>query len=97
MLVGRISPRWSSTGLTPFLGRPCQCGYFCTTPAGGRLAPTYDLSCNRPNTRRIFGGIGFRTWNTPALNPDLTTRPPRPPDPKGENLATDCKNLMTYV
>ncbi|GBN60626.1 hypothetical protein AVEN_177872-1, partial [Araneus ventricosus] len=22
MLVERLSPRWSSTGLTPFLGRP---------------------------------------------------------------------------
>ncbi|GBL72195.1 hypothetical protein AVEN_115176-1 [Araneus ventricosus] len=25
--------------------------------------PTYDLACNRPNTRRIFSGIGFRTWS----------------------------------
>ncbi|GBN39969.1 hypothetical protein AVEN_197807-1 [Araneus ventricosus] len=32
MLVGRLSPRWSSSGLAPFLGRPGQCGYFCTTP-----------------------------------------------------------------
>ncbi|GBN67265.1 hypothetical protein AVEN_146049-1 [Araneus ventricosus] len=24
--------------------------------------PTYDLTCSRPNTRRIFSGIGFRTW-----------------------------------
>ncbi|GBM24503.1 hypothetical protein AVEN_166145-1 [Araneus ventricosus] len=29
-------------------------------PAGGRLANTYDLACNRPHTRRIFGGIEFR-------------------------------------
>ncbi|GBN93870.1 hypothetical protein AVEN_240862-1 [Araneus ventricosus] len=28
--------------------------------------PTYDLTCNRSNTRRIFSGIGFRTWNPPA-------------------------------
>ncbi|GBN45271.1 hypothetical protein AVEN_149341-1 [Araneus ventricosus] len=36
------------------------------TSTGGRLATTYDLSCDRPHTRRIFGGIGFRTWNPPA-------------------------------
>ncbi|GBM06485.1 hypothetical protein AVEN_58326-1 [Araneus ventricosus] len=33
---------------------------FRATPVGGRLATTYDLSCSRPHTRRIFGGIGFR-------------------------------------
>ncbi|GBN98441.1 hypothetical protein AVEN_186213-1 [Araneus ventricosus] len=32
----------------------------------GRLATTYDLACNRPHTRLIFIGIGFRTWNLPA-------------------------------
>ncbi|GBO07489.1 hypothetical protein AVEN_124509-1 [Araneus ventricosus] len=32
MLVERLSPRWSSTGLTPFLGRPASVGNFCTTP-----------------------------------------------------------------
>ncbi|GBM46669.1 hypothetical protein AVEN_261049-1 [Araneus ventricosus] len=36
---------------------------------------TYDLACNSPNTRRIFRGIGFRTW---PQNRDLTTRLPRP-------------------
>ncbi|GBL87125.1 hypothetical protein AVEN_218808-1 [Araneus ventricosus] len=30
---------------------------------------TYDLACNRPNTRRIFSGIGFRTWIPPAPKP----------------------------
>ncbi|GBL87660.1 hypothetical protein AVEN_81292-1 [Araneus ventricosus] len=35
--------------------------------SGGRLAPpTFDLTCNRPNTRRIFIGIGCRSWNSPA-------------------------------
>ncbi|GBL78861.1 hypothetical protein AVEN_48849-1 [Araneus ventricosus] len=29
--------------------------------------PTYDLACNTPNTRPIFSGIGFQTWNPPAL------------------------------
>ncbi|GBL72316.1 hypothetical protein AVEN_115266-1 [Araneus ventricosus] len=63
------SPHWSSTGLTSFLGRPGQCGYFYATPTGGRLTTTYDLKCNRPHTRRIFSGIGSRTWNPPAPKP----------------------------
>ncbi|GBL92757.1 hypothetical protein AVEN_213694-1 [Araneus ventricosus] len=42
---------------------------FHATPTGGRLATTYDLSCDRPHTRRIFGGIGFRTRNPPAPKP----------------------------
>ncbi|GBO09509.1 hypothetical protein AVEN_212617-1 [Araneus ventricosus] len=66
MLAERLFPRWSSTGLTPFLGKLGQCGYFYATPTGGRLATTYDLACNRPHTRRIFSGIGFRTLSTPA-------------------------------
>ncbi|GBM55679.1 hypothetical protein AVEN_188301-1 [Araneus ventricosus] len=28
--------------------------------------PTYDLACSRPNTRRIFSGFRFRTWNLKA-------------------------------
>ncbi|GBN80639.1 hypothetical protein AVEN_21364-1 [Araneus ventricosus] len=47
MLVEQLSPCWSSTGLTPFLGRPGQCGYFCTTAAEGRLDSLYSLICNR--------------------------------------------------
>ncbi|GBO28048.1 hypothetical protein AVEN_25587-1 [Araneus ventricosus] len=78
MLVERLSPRWSSPGLTPFLGRPGQCGYFYATPTGGRLATTYDLARNRPHTRRIFSGIGFRAWNLRPQSRDLTTRPPHP-------------------
>ncbi|GBM07258.1 hypothetical protein AVEN_25507-1 [Araneus ventricosus] len=42
---------------------------FHATPTGGRLATTYDLTCNRPHTRRIFSGIGFRTWNSAAPRP----------------------------
>ncbi|GBM99096.1 hypothetical protein AVEN_138935-1 [Araneus ventricosus] len=48
------------TRTTPGLELPSPS--FHTTPTGGRLATTYDLACNRPNTRRIFSGIGFRTW-----------------------------------
>ncbi|GBM99918.1 hypothetical protein AVEN_248275-1 [Araneus ventricosus] len=42
---------------------------FHATAAGGRLTTTYDLTCNRPHTRRIFSGIGIRTWNPPAPKP----------------------------
>ncbi|GBM80018.1 hypothetical protein AVEN_203781-1 [Araneus ventricosus] len=47
---------------------------------GERLATTYDLMCNRPHTRRIFSGIGFRTWNLRLQSRDVTIRPPRPHD-----------------
>ncbi|GBL99023.1 hypothetical protein AVEN_57031-1 [Araneus ventricosus] len=39
---------------------------FRATPTGEHLATTYDLSCNRPHTRRIFSGIGFRTYDPPV-------------------------------
>ncbi|GBN87966.1 hypothetical protein AVEN_114375-1 [Araneus ventricosus] len=48
------------------------------TPAGGRLVIAYDLTLNRSITRRIFSGIGSRTWNPPARSRDLTSSPPRP-------------------
>ncbi|GBN43093.1 hypothetical protein AVEN_247530-1 [Araneus ventricosus] len=54
MLVERPSPHWSSTGLTPFLGRPVQCGYFYTTPTGERLTTTYDLACNMPHNMAVL-------------------------------------------
>ncbi|GBL99147.1 hypothetical protein AVEN_64137-1 [Araneus ventricosus] len=38
---------------------------FRARPAGGRLAPAYDLACSRPSARRILGGIGFRAWSPP--------------------------------
>ncbi|GBM79456.1 hypothetical protein AVEN_106957-1, partial [Araneus ventricosus] len=46
------------TRTTPELARPSPS--FRAAPTGGRLATTYDLACNRPHTRRIFSGIGFR-------------------------------------
>ncbi|GBL81878.1 hypothetical protein AVEN_50480-1 [Araneus ventricosus] len=64
MLVGRLSP-----GLTPFFGKPGQCRYFAPHQRDDVWLPTYDLSRNRPNTRRIFNGIGFRTWNSQAPRP----------------------------
>ncbi|GBN68712.1 hypothetical protein AVEN_170980-1 [Araneus ventricosus] len=52
------------TRTTPELAPPSP--NFRATPAGGRLATTYDLACNRPHTRRIFSGIGFRACGPPA-------------------------------
>ncbi|GBM52310.1 hypothetical protein AVEN_126391-1 [Araneus ventricosus] len=59
------------TRTTPELAPPLQ-----ASPAGGRLATAYDLACNRPHTRQIFGGIGSRTLRSQIR--DLTTSPPRP-------------------
>ncbi|GBM58243.1 hypothetical protein AVEN_85842-1 [Araneus ventricosus] len=50
---------------------------FHATPTGGRLTTTYDLTCNRPHTRRIFSG-GFEPGALRPQSRDLTTRPPRP-------------------
>ncbi|GBM91092.1 hypothetical protein AVEN_135111-1 [Araneus ventricosus] len=36
---------------------------FRTTPTGGRLATTYDLTCYGPHIWWIFGEIGCQTWN----------------------------------
>ncbi|GBM62908.1 hypothetical protein AVEN_11364-1 [Araneus ventricosus] len=89
MLVELLSPRWSCTGLTPFLGRPGQCGYFYATPSGGRLNSTYDLTCNRPHTRRIFSGIGFRTLHLPSPKPrPQTIRPLLPSGPEDSRFET---------
>ncbi|GBL85488.1 hypothetical protein AVEN_34655-1 [Araneus ventricosus] len=55
--------------LHPFWVGRASVGIFYATPAGGRLTTTYDLACNRPYTRRIFSGIGFRTWSPPAPKP----------------------------
>ncbi|GBN37806.1 hypothetical protein AVEN_102210-1 [Araneus ventricosus] len=44
----------------------CTCSpspNFRTTPAGECLATTCDLACNRPHTRWILIGIGFRSWS----------------------------------
>ncbi|GBO05905.1 hypothetical protein AVEN_130593-1 [Araneus ventricosus] len=63
------SPGFHATPkLTPFLGRPGQCGYFYATPKGGRLTTTYDLACSRPHARRIFGEIGFRAYYSGLLS-----------------------------
>ncbi|GBO12544.1 hypothetical protein AVEN_131854-1 [Araneus ventricosus] len=56
------------TRTTPELAPPSP--NFRATPVGGRLATTYDLACNRPHTRRIFSGIGFR-----PCGPEVETLP----------------------
>ncbi|GBL57738.1 hypothetical protein AVEN_49617-1 [Araneus ventricosus] len=69
MLVGRLSPHWSSPSFTPFLGRPRQCEYFNTTPSGGHLAPK-DLACTRP------AYTAFSRWNPVSnLEPSKTLPP----------------------
>ncbi|GBM46881.1 hypothetical protein AVEN_10724-1 [Araneus ventricosus] len=56
--------------------------------------PTYDLTCNRLNTRRIFGGIGFRTCNPPATSRHLTNRSPHwNPSETGQHLC--CVDVET--
>ncbi|GBO37013.1 hypothetical protein AVEN_240801-1 [Araneus ventricosus] len=55
------------TRTTPGLAPPSP--NFHATPAGGRLATTYDLACSRPHARRICGGIGSRAWGPPAPKP----------------------------
>ncbi|GBM96541.1 hypothetical protein AVEN_6301-1 [Araneus ventricosus] len=52
------------TRTTPELAPPSP--NFRATPTGGPLATTYDLAYNRPHTRRIFGGIGFRNCDPPV-------------------------------
>ncbi|GBN33176.1 hypothetical protein AVEN_82077-1 [Araneus ventricosus] len=52
------------TRMTPELAPPFP--NFRTAPAGSRLATTYDLTCSRSNTLRIFTGIRFRAWNSAA-------------------------------
>ncbi|GBM32952.1 hypothetical protein AVEN_258893-1 [Araneus ventricosus] len=61
---------------------------FRATPMGGRLATTYHLACNKPHTRRIFSGIGFRTR-------DLTTGTPRPRPLREQRILT--KTLEIHV
>ncbi|GBM50087.1 hypothetical protein AVEN_223298-1 [Araneus ventricosus] len=81
------------TRTTPELAPPSP--NFRATPAGGRLATTYDLACNRPHTRRIFSGIGFRTCDPPARGRNLTTRPPRPTSgsEKAYNFLSKCRKF----
>ncbi|GBN59348.1 hypothetical protein AVEN_101239-1 [Araneus ventricosus] len=56
------------TRTTPELAPPSP--NFRATPTGGHLATKYDLACNRPHTRRIFSGIGFR-----PSGPEVETLP----------------------
>ncbi|GBN99635.1 hypothetical protein AVEN_207155-1 [Araneus ventricosus] len=57
------------TRTIPELAPPSK---FRTTPKGGRLATTYDLTC--PHTRRISGGIGV-SYLEPS-GPEAETLPP---------------------
>ncbi|GBN10643.1 hypothetical protein AVEN_12971-1 [Araneus ventricosus] len=46
---------------------------FHTIPTGRHLASTYDFTLHRPQLRRIFSRIEFRTWN--LLAPEAETLP----------------------
>ncbi|GBM26459.1 hypothetical protein AVEN_217330-1, partial [Araneus ventricosus] len=59
------------TRTTPELAPPSP--NFHATPTGGRLTTTYDLTCNRPHTRRIFSGIG--SSNLEPSGPKAETLP----------------------
>ncbi|GBN87511.1 hypothetical protein AVEN_24458-1 [Araneus ventricosus] len=62
-----ILNRDQMTRTTPELAPPSPS--FHATPPGGRLAATCGLACNRPHTRQIFSGIGFRAWSPAASKP----------------------------
>ncbi|GBO17154.1 hypothetical protein AVEN_197678-1 [Araneus ventricosus] len=57
----RYFESWSDDEDDAWAGTPSP--NFRASPTAGRLAITYDLACNRPHTRRIFSGIGFRTYD----------------------------------
>ncbi|GBN26164.1 hypothetical protein AVEN_33958-1 [Araneus ventricosus] len=67
-------PHTGGAALSPLvLYRPCALlgwagpvGIFLRRTGGRDMC---DLACSRPHTRRIFSGIGFRTWNPPAPKP----------------------------
>ncbi|GBM50432.1 hypothetical protein AVEN_53010-1 [Araneus ventricosus] len=62
--------RGQMTKTTPELA-PAPSPNFCNIPEGRRLDSAYALTCKRPHTRRIFSGIGLRTWNPLAPKPRL--------------------------
>ncbi|GBL77529.1 hypothetical protein AVEN_41906-1 [Araneus ventricosus] len=62
-----ISNRGQMTNTTLELAPPSP--NFRIVQVGGRLATTCDLTCNRPNTRRIFSGIRFQNCKPPAQRP----------------------------
>ncbi|GBN64983.1 hypothetical protein AVEN_95360-2 [Araneus ventricosus] len=57
---------------TPELTPHLQTSFY-TTPAGGRLAATYDLKCNRPTTRQE--NQWNLVWNLEACGPEVDILP----------------------
>ncbi|GBM80762.1 hypothetical protein AVEN_10628-1 [Araneus ventricosus] len=53
---------------------------------------TYDLSCNRPNTRRIFSGVGFPTWIPPIPKPS----PPGNREDRQQNLKIYLQMQLSF-
>ncbi|GBM41586.1 hypothetical protein AVEN_196201-1 [Araneus ventricosus] len=58
------------------LGLAGQCGYFCTTPAGGRLATTFSVQHVPYTTDLQWNRVSSLEPSRPQSR-DLTTRPPR--------------------
>ncbi|GBM07264.1 hypothetical protein AVEN_187831-1 [Araneus ventricosus] len=75
------------TRTTPELATPSL--NFHATPAGGRLATTYEIMCNRPQHGGSSVESGFEPGTLRPQSRDLTTRPPRPPSKKGKRPSTN--------
>ncbi|GBM68321.1 hypothetical protein AVEN_247075-1 [Araneus ventricosus] len=67
MLVERLSPRWSSTGLTLFLGSPGQCGYFHAL-----VGPVVLVVRCRPWSLWVTGSKSDATEDTSCIEPVAT-------------------------
>ncbi|GBO30006.1 hypothetical protein AVEN_161647-1 [Araneus ventricosus] len=86
--------RGRMTRTTPELAPPLS--KLRTTPTGGRLATTYDL------TARIHGGSsvesGFEPGTLRPLSRDFTTRPPRhPSNGRAFNLRWIYRPVQTTI
>ncbi|GBM01250.1 hypothetical protein AVEN_170309-1 [Araneus ventricosus] len=67
--AGGALPAGPLPALHPFWVGRASVGIFAPHQREDVLPLTYDLTCIRPNTRRISSGIGFRGWNHPTLRP----------------------------
>ncbi|GBM05225.1 hypothetical protein AVEN_181614-1 [Araneus ventricosus] len=64
--AGGALPAGPLLALHPFWVGRASVGIFAPHQREDVWPSTYDLACNRPNTRRIFSGIRFRAWSPPA-------------------------------
>ncbi|GBL82777.1 hypothetical protein AVEN_106317-1 [Araneus ventricosus] len=59
--------------------------------------PKYDLTCNRPNTERIFSGIGFQTKSPPTPKSRPFHWVTAPSKKNEERLCQVCETVPTLV